>query len=75
MNRRSMGTNSQSQQDQRPRAKQIDYLAEFRLKKDGNENYENSNNNEKVINQLLNDKTMNEFEKMEAVKRKAVQME
>ena len=33
------------------------------------------NNNEKIIDSYLNDKNLNEYEKMEAVKRKAVQME
>ena len=32
-------------------------------------------NNERIINQYLKDKNLNEYEKMEAVKRKAVQME
>ena len=46
----------------------------MRLKKD-EKGIGNSNNNERIINQLLNDKSMNEYEKMQAVKRKAVQME
>jgi hypothetical protein len=33
------------------------------------------NNNEKIINSFLNDKNLNEYEKMEAVKRKAHAME
>ena len=37
--------------------------------------YTSLNNNERIINQYLNDKNMNEYEKMEAVKRKAIQME
>ena len=34
--------------------------------------YTSLNNNERIINQYLNDKNMNEYEKMEAVKRKAI---
>lgn len=37
--------------------------------------YTSQNNNERIINQYLNDKNLNEYEKMEAVKRKAIQME
>jgi len=33
------------------------------------------NNNERMINQYLNDKNLNEYEKVQAVKRKANQME
>jgi hypothetical protein len=39
---------------------------------DGSPSKKPINNNERIINSYLNDKNMNEYEKIEAVKRKAV---
>ena len=54
-----------------------DYLSQMRLKREQKEegSPRKKNANEMIINAYLKDKNLNEYEKMEAVKRKAVQME
>lgn len=64
------GLNLDEERNKRPVYK--DYLQELRDTRP--ENY-TMNSNENIINQYLNDKNLNEYEKIEAVKRKAFQME
>ena len=54
-----------------------DYLSQMRMKRELKEegSPRKKTNNEMIINSYLKDKNLNEYEKMEAVKRKAVQME
>ena len=59
----------------------VDYLAARRLNRQAEEEAAggpgalNKRNNERTLEQLMNDKNLNEYEKMDAVKRKAEQLE
>ena len=52
----------------------IDYLAEQRQKREQDSDYK-TRNNERTLDQLMNDNRLNEYEKMDAVKRRADKME
>ena len=69
-------------QSSKTTAKKIDYLAEMRMQRENAQNmgeYDGSGyrkiNNERTIDQLMNDHNLNEYERLDAVKRKADQME
>lgn len=59
----------------------VDYLAARRLNRQAEEEAAGGpgaikkRNNERTLDQLMNDKTLNDYEKMDAVKRKAEQLE
>lgn len=56
------------------KSKHIDYLAEMREKRElgkDSDNYKRRNFNERSIDQLMRDQTLNEYERLSAVKRKA----
>lgn len=57
-----------------PPSKKIDYLAEMR-QQTSRKNHKVQDRNKKFINQVLRDRKLNDFEKMEAVKRRADQIE
>ena len=52
----------------------IDYLAVQRQKREQDSDYK-TRNNERTLDQLMNDNRLNEYEKMDAVKRRADKME
>lgn len=74
-----MQNNSQSALQSDGKKKQTDYLAELRRKREANGgNVKKSQRNDvssRTIDQLMNDKTLNEYQKMEAVRKKADKLE
>ena len=52
----------------------IDYLAQMRELREKDVDYKHKNN-ERTLDQLMNDNRLNEYEKMDAIKRRAEKME